>query len=66
MTHREPQAHAKITLPVVPERTGAPVTMSGDPVFDSLTNDGAPIEDVAQEILGSRLAVFAQSFLAGE
>jgi hypothetical protein len=40
--------------------------MSRDPVFESLTDDGALIDDIAQKIPEIGLAPFAQSFLGGE
>jgi hypothetical protein len=50
MTHRESECRAKIAVPIVPVQTIAPETMSRDSVFERVTNDGAPVEDVAHEI----------------
>jgi hypothetical protein len=47
-------------------QTKAPVTMPGDPVFERLANDGAPIEDVAHEIPEIGFAAWAQTFLGSK
>jgi hypothetical protein len=43
MIHRESRCRAKITIFVVPTLATIPVTMSRDPIFESVRKDGAPI-----------------------
>jgi hypothetical protein len=59
MTHRESSCHARIVVLVAPIQTKAIVRMSHDPVFESVTKDGEPIEDGAHETLTTGSSAYA-------
>jgi malonyl CoA-acyl carrier protein transacylase len=67
MTHRESRCRAKIAVFVVPVLVITPVTMtmSRDPVFESVTKNGALIEDDARETPENWLTSSVQWFLIG-
>jgi hypothetical protein len=66
MTHRELLCHAKIVVLVAATQTKAVVRASGDPVFESMTKDGEPIEDGAHETRMITSSASAPWFVIGE
>jgi hypothetical protein len=65
MTHRKSGCDAKIAIFVVRALATTPVTMSRDPVFESMTKDGAPIEDDTRKTPEIWLTSDVQWFLVG-
>jgi hypothetical protein len=65
VTHRESRCRAKIAAFVFPALATTPVAMSRDRVFESVTKDGAPIEDDARETPAIALTSDVQWFLIG-
>jgi malonyl CoA-acyl carrier protein transacylase len=65
MTHRESRCRANIAVFVVPALATTPVTMSRDPIFESVTKDAALIEDDARETAEIWLTSGVQWFLVG-
>jgi hypothetical protein len=65
MTHRESRCRAKIAVFVVPALATTPVRMSHDPAFESVTKDGALIEDDARETPEIWLTSGVRWFLIG-
>jgi hypothetical protein len=66
MTHRESPCHVKIVDRVAPTQTKAFMRVSRDPVFESVTKDGEPIEDGAHETFTIGSSPYAPWFVAGE